>query len=726
MKQNRKDRLKNKKYREIFKVFADNGNQALNYKQIASRSGNNDKSSRKLIMNLVLELAEDRILKEERNGRYRVDPKHIKLLDTSLLPKNYLIGIVDMKQTGKAYIIPEDGTEDVFISPNNTNRALHNDKVKIYIFPRRKGRKREGQIVDIIKRDKTFFVGSIQRSSKYAFFVPDSQNMPVDIYIPLEDLNKAKDGEKVLAEMTHWPERGKNPFGKVVKVLGQPGDNDVEMQSILAEYNFPLFFPKKVLNQANKIPTKISPEEMEGRRDFRDITTYTIDPEDAKDFDDAISYRRLENGNHEVGIHIADVSHYVKQGSPIDIEAYERGTSVYLVDRTIPMLPEKLSNEVCSLRPNEDSLTFSVVFELDSNGHIRDTWVGETIIHSNKRMDYSEVKAIIDGEKSELSDYILPVNKLAQKIRDRRFKQGAINFDSEEVKFILDDDAKPIGVYIVEDTEANWLIEEFMLLANKAVAEMIGKPEKGSKGKKAGKTFVYRVHDEPNQDKLSTFTEFVSKMGYKVDTESQSKLAKSLNALFRAISGKGEENMISTIAIRTMSRAYYSTDNIGHYGLAFKHYTHFTSPIRRYPDLMAHRLLKSYLSGGRSKNKETYEEYCEHSSVMERRAVEAERTSIKYKQAEYLSDKVGEEFPGIISGVSKWGIYVEIEENKCEGLVPIRSLTDDFYYIDEDNYQVIGRHYNKKYRLGDKVTIKVEKVDMMKKQMDFSLVEQDK
>ncbi|HHT04179.1 MAG TPA: ribonuclease R, partial [Bacteroidales bacterium] len=472
--------------------------------------------------------------------------------------------------------------------------------------------------------------------------------------------------------------------------------------------------------EADKIPLEIPKEEIKRRRDFRKTTTITIDPADAKDYDDAISFKVLPNGNFEIGVHIADVTHYVRPGSAIDEEAYSRATSIYLVDRTVPMLPEKLSNMACSLRPGEDKLTFSAVFEMNPKADIIDVWFGKTIINSDKRFDYDQVQKTIETEKGEMKDIILPIHRLAFLLRKQRFETGAINFDSEEVKFNLDENSKPIGIYINETKEANWLIEEFMLLANKKVAEKIGRDKKG---KKNAKTFIYRVHDEPNPEKLATFTEFVGKLGYTINTESRSALVKSFNNLFESIAGKGEENMISSIAIRTMSKAFYSTDNIGHYGLSFPYYSHFTAPIRRYPDLMLHRLLERYLDNKPSAEKGAYEEKCEHCSLMEKRAAEAERASIKYKQAEFLSDKIGQVFKGVISGVSKWGLYVLIDENKCEGLIPVRTLKDDFYYIDEDNYQVVGRKYNKTYRLGDPIKIKVESVNMLKKQMDFSLVD---
>ena len=586
------------------------------------------------------------------------------------------------------------------------------------MFPQRKTHKPEGQVVEIIRRAKTRFVGVIQKQERFAFMVSDSRTMPVDIFIHVDDLGGAENGEKVLVEMTEWPERMNNPVGKVIKRLGRPGDNNVEMQSILAEYDFPLDFPSEVEEEAKKIrkPTK---KEIASRRDFRDVTTFTIDPADAKDFDDALSFRELPNGHVEVGVHIADVSYYVKPSSAIDREAYERGTSVYLVDRTIPMLPEKLCNEVCSLRQDEDKLCFSVVMEMDSKGKVYNSWMGKSVIRSDRRMAYEEAQDIIEtGQSTDtVGSAILALHAIATKLRAARYKSGAINFETQEVKFQLDENAKPIGVYIKESKEANWLIEEFMLLANRTVAEFIGKPK--------NKTFVYRVHDEPNPEKLNTFVEFVAKLGFSMKTTSRKALAESYNRLFENIAGRGEEHMVDTIAIRTMSKAYYSTENIGHYGLAFPYYTHFTSPIRRYPDLMVHRLLERYLQGGTSVNADEYEDYCRHCSIMEKKAADAERTSVKYKQAEFLADKLGQVFPALISGVSKWGIYAEIEGNKCEGMIPIGSLKDDYYMLDEDNYQVIGRRHGRCYKLGYPVHIRVKKVDLLKKQIDFELVEEE-
>ena len=710
--------------KQILKIFANNPFDAFNHKQISSRIGANSKAERQEVIRTIQELAEQKHLVEDSHkGKYKINPKSI---DDELLPQNYVTGTIDMKQGGKAYVIPEEeGREDIQIAPNNTNHALHGDTVKVLMFPQRKMHKPEGQVVEIIKRAKTRFVGVIQKQERFAFMVSDSRTMPVDIFIHIDDLGGAENGEKVLVEMTDWPERMNNPVGKVVKRLGKPGDNNVEMQSILAEYDFPLDFPKEVEEEAKKIK-KPAKKDLAGRKDFRDITTFTIDPADAKDFDDALSYRELSNGHVEVGVHIADVSYYVKPGSAIDREAYERGTSVYLVDRTIPMLPEKLCNEVCSLRQDEDKLCFSVVMEMDNKGKIYNTWMGKSVIKSDRRMAYEEAQEIIEGErlkvKGERCDdavavAILRLHGIAEKLRAARYKSGAINFETQEVKFQLDENAKPIGVYIKESKEANWLIEEFMLLANKTVAEYIGKPQ--------NRTFVYRVHDEPNPEKLNTFVEFVSKLGFSMKTSSRKALAESYNRLFENIAGRGEEHMVDTIAIRTMSKAYYSTENIGHYGLAFPYYTHFTSPIRRYPDLMVHRLLERYLEGGNSVKADEYEDYCKHCSIMEKKAADAERTSVKYKQAEFLADKLGQVFPALISGVSKWGIYAEIEGNKCEGMIPIGSLKDDYYMLDEDNYQVIGRRHGRTYKLGYPVHIRVRKVDLLKKQIDFDLVEED-
>lgn len=714
---------------QIIKIFANNPSESFNDKQIASRMGIHDRKGRHAVSEVLSQLGKAEVLVEDgQRGRYRINPSHLD----DYAPHNYLTGTIDMKKGGKAYVIPnEEGvSEDILITPNNCNHALHGDTVKVLLFPQRHSHKPEGQVVEILQRARTRFVGNIQRQEKYAFMVSSSHTMPVDIFIPLNDLGGAEDGEKVLVEMTEWPKRLNNPVGRVVKRLGRPGDNNVEMQSILAEYDFPLDFGADVLQEAERLQGPTDGEKG-GRKDFREVLTFTIDPADAKDFDDALSYRVLDNGNVEVGVHIADVTHYVKPGSAIDREAYERGTSVYLVDRTIPMLPERLCNELCSLRPNEEKLCFSAVFELNEKAQVKNQWFGKTVINSDHRYAYEEAQAIIDAHiasegKDEgadaLEQAVIALHRLASTMRAERFKIGAIDFDSQEVKFILDEQARPIGVYIKEQKEANWLIEEFMLLANKKVAELVGK--KAPRSKVEPKTFVYRIHDEPNPEKLQTFVEFAAKLGYKLKVGSRKALAQSYNHLFEQIAGRGEEYMIDSIAIRTMSKAKYSTENIGHYGLAFPYYTHFTSPIRRYPDMMVHRLLERYLEGGPSVDAEQYEEYCVHCSITEKKAADAERTSVKYKQAEYLSDKQGQVFDAHISGVSKWGIYAEIEGNKCEGLIRIDTLRDDYYMLDEDNYQVIGRRHGHCYKLGDIVKIRVMSVDMLKRQINFELAEE--
>ncbi|MDO8896353.1 MAG: ribonuclease R [Bacteroidales bacterium] len=711
--------VKNTLTATILSIFGSNPFKSLNYKQVSKLLSIKDKAGKDLIHNILLELTKEGKLTEERPYRFLLSKAMLQEYGEK---KAFITGKVDMKSTGKAYVTPDGGGEDIFISANNTAQALHDDQVKVYLFPKRKNHKTEGQIVEVIQRNKTDYVGVISISKEFGFLVPDSKSMAVDIFVPKPLLNKAKNGEKVIVRITDWPEHSKNPFGEVIKVLGQPGDNNVEMQSILAEYNFPLEFPKEVEEEVNKIDHGITKAEIAKRRDFREITTITVDPDDAKDFDDALSLLKLENGNWEVGVHIADVAHYVVEGTPTDLEAQNRGTSIYLVDRTIPMLPEKLSNNICSLRPNEDKLCFSAVFEMTEEGEVLNEWIGKTIINSNRRFAYEEVQLVIEGGEGDFKDEILVLHTIASKLRSQRMKDGSINFHSEEVKFILDEKGKPIDTYVKVQQESHMLIEDFMLLANRKVAERIGKPL----GKKKPKTFVYRIHDEPNPEKLNTFLQFIGKLGYSMNISSREKLVKSYNDLFTAVEGKGEKTLVETIAIRTMAKAEYSTQNIGHYGLAFKFYTHFTSPIRRYPDLIVHRLLERYLLENKdSVSQESYEPVCKHASEMERRAAEMERDSIKFKQAEYLSDKVGKIFDGLISGVSKWGIFVELKQSKCEGMVRYNEMPGDYYYLDEDNYQVIGQSFGKVFRLGDPVTIRVKKVDLTQKKLDFVIIDTD-
>lgn len=694
-------------------LFSSNPFKSYNFRQVARQLGVTDKVSKEVVKSLLEKLTAREVIIELNRGKYKYNPD---LLNDKILTAT-VEGVVDMKQTGKAYVSVPGLDEDIFIGAGQTGHALHGDTVRVHLFPMRRGRKVEGQIVEVLKRAKSQFVGTVQITGKFAFLIPDDVSVPVDIFIPGESLNKARHGQKAIARITDWPERSKNPFGEITQVLGTPGDNNVEMNSILASFEFPLQFRPETLKEAEKIPEIIDESEVARRRDFRNIWTCTIDPADAKDFDDALSLRKLDNGEWEVGVHIADVSHYVRPKTALDKEAFDRGTSIYLVDRTIPMLPEKLSNMVCSLRPHEDKLCFAAVFTMNDKAEISSEWFGKTIINSNRRYNYEEVQLMIEGGDGDYKSELLILNQLATLLREERFKKGSIAFHTQEVKFILDANGKPLDTYIKEQKESNMLIEDFMLLANRRVAEKIGK----KRGNVNPKTFVYRVHDEPNPEKLQKFSEFLTKLGYKLNTGSRKGVANSFNNLFEQIAGKGEKTMIETIAIRTMSKAEYSTVNVGHYGLAFTHYTHFTSPIRRYPDLMVHRLLEWYLEGKGSVNKDEYEEYCVHSSEMERKAAEAERASIKYKQAEYLQDKIGQSFAGLISGVSKYGIFVELDGSKCEGMISLKYMDDDFYYLDDENYRVIGQHHGKEFKLGAPVKIRVKRVDLQRKQMDFVL-----
>ena len=705
---------------KILKILSQSANKAFNYKQIGAKLELDDTQSRnQIIKDLKILASQDKIIESEP-GKYLV----------KAVSKDYYEGKIDMTGRKTAYFVCSELEEDVFIPTNNLNHALDKDIVKVYVYNKRKGKKPEGEVIEVIERNKTDFVGVIDIQANFAFVSTANPKMYTDIFIPKDKIGEAEQGDVVLVHIEDWPARADSPFGSVIKVLGKPGEHDTEIHAILAEYGLPSEFPIEVETFAQKIDTSIEASEIAKRRDMRDTLTFTIDPKDAKDFDDALSFKKLENGNYEIGIHIADVSHYLQEGTILDDEAYQRATSVYLVDRVVPMLPEVLSNFACSLRPNEEKYTFSAIFEITETTQIVNQWFGRTVIYSDQRFSYEEAQYIIEtkddvipsaisitGSSYKVSEEIvaatLKMDELAKIFRKRRMADGAISFDKVEVKFNLDADGEPQGVYFKVAKDANHLIEEFMLLANRKVAEFIGKQKK---------TFIYRIHDEPNEDKLIAMQTLIAKFGYKIDFRNKGDISKSLNALMEEVNGKKEQNLIDTLAIRSMSKAKYSTDNIGHYGLAFEYYSHFTSPIRRYPDVMVHRLLQHYLDGGKSVDEETYETKCVHSSTMEGLATNAERDSIKYMQVKYMQDHQDQEFLGVISGVTEWGIYVEIIENKCEGMCRIRDIKDDYYTFDEKQYALTGATSGKLLQLGDEIYVKVKNADLVKKQLDFNFL----
>lgn len=663
-------------------------------------------SQRAFINELLYQLRDEDLLTEISRGKFKLNSR-----------RGYIIGRFD-RQGVKSFLIPDDGGEPVFIPERKTGTAMLNDKVKVFMYAHRKGKEPEGEVVEILQRSQDTFVGILEVSDNFAFLNVQSKVLNSDILIPKNKLKDGKTGQKALVKIIEWKHTMKSPVGEVIDIFGDKGDNDAEMHAILAEYGLPYKYPENVEAEAAKIDSGITPQEISKRLDMRDVTTFTIDPADAKDFDDALSIRKLENGLWEVGVHIADVTHYVRPGTIIDKEGRERATSVYLVDRTVPMLPEHLSNGICSLRPDEEKLTYSVVFQLNEYAEVKSYQIVKTVIRSNRRFTYEEAQNIIETGTGDYKDEMLKLNELAKILREKRFRSGAIAFDREEVRFEIDEKGKPLSVYFKVQKDSNKLIEEFMLLANKTVATHIGKPGKGQKAK----TFVYRIHDTPDPEKLENFSAFIRKFGYNLkSTGKKTQISSAINKLLDDVMGKKEQNLIETLAVRSMAKAIYSTQNIGHYGLAFDYYSHFTSPIRRYPDMMAHRLLEHYLNGGKSVNEKDTEELCEHCSNREQVAANAERASVKYKQVEFMAEHLGQTFDGVISGITEWGIYVELAENKCEGMIPIRDLDDDYYVMDEKNYCLIGRRYHKKYQLGDELTVKVAKANLDKKQLDFVL-----
>lgn len=708
---NKKQNKRQIVYNKISDIFRNNPTKSFNYRQISHAIGLNRKEDKNAVGDILLDMAEQKIIRQVSQGKFIAN-----------ITAAYITGTIDRQSVAhKTYLVPDDGSESVFIAERSMNRALNGDKVKVMLYPLRRKKELEGEVVEIIERARERFVGIIDSKHGVTILKANNKQLPMNIIIPPDKTKGAKNGQKCIAAITYWGDKYENPIGEIVDILGDTGNNNTEMHAILAEYGLPYSYPQEIEKEANKIPETITEDEIKRRIDFRTTTTFTIDPRDAKDFDDALSIKDLGNGLWEVGVHIADVTHFVPEGGIIDQEAVKRATSVYLVDRTVPMLPEHLSNFICSLRPDEEKLTYSCIFTINDLAEVIDYKIARTVIKSDRRFTYEEAQEIIETGKGDFATEVLRLNDLAKKLREKRFASGAIAFERSEVRFEIDDTGKPVSVFFKESKDSNKLIEEFMLLANKYVAQHIGMPRNREKPK----TFVYRIHDVPNPEKLSNFATFIKKFGYKIKTDGKkTSVSSSINHLLDQIEGKKEQNMIETLAIRSMAKAAYSTKNIGHYGLAMKYYTHFTSPIRRYPDMMVHRLLTKYADKvpQQTIDRTDYESLCKHSSDMEQLAAQAERASIKYKQIEFMADKIGKVYDGVISGISTWGIYVEINENKCEGMVYIRDLEDDVYVYDEKNYCIIGRRTQRKYQIGDDIRIKVVKADLIKKYLDFEIV----
>jgi ribonuclease R/exosome complex exonuclease DIS3/RRP44 len=710
---------------DILAIFRANEDKPFNYKDITQRLNITDTNTRNRVIRTLAQQTAKGKLEQIAKGKFQLNGT-----------TDYYEGVIDMTSKGDAYVVVEGLKNDILIRNKNLNTAFHKDRVQVYVFKERKNSNSEGEVTKIVERFKNKFVGVLQKQKSFGFVVVQDPKMYTDIFVAGDYFNGAEDGEMVLVQMEDWFKKDDSPRGKVIEVLGKPGEHQTEIHAILAQYGLPEKFPEEVEAFANTLDTSIQKEEIKRRRDMRNVLTFTIDPADAKDFDDALSFQVLENGNYEIGIHIADVSHYLEPGGVLDTEAYNRATSIYLVDRVVPMLPEVLSNQACSLRPNEEKYTFSAVFEITKQAKVVNQWFGRTVTYSDARFAYEEAQYILDTEdavidesvslsgksysvKTEIKEAVLEMNRLAKIMRTQRMNNGAISFDKQEVKFNLNDDNSPEGVYFKTAKDANKLIEEFMLLANKKVAEFIGKQPK-SAGKP--KTFIYRCHDEPNPEKLEALSTVVSKFGYKTNFKDRKSIVNSLNKLLSDVVGKGEQNLVDTLTIRTMAKAYYSTQNIGHYGLAFNHYSHFTSPIRRYPDVMVHRLLQAYLDGKPSANQDAYEEQCKHSSNMEGLASSAERDSIKYMQVKYMQQYENERFLGVISGVTDFGMFIEISENGCEGMVRLRDIKGDYFQFDKENYAIVGKRTQKSYQLGDEVWVEVKKADLIKRNLDFELI----